>query len=101
MKSFYTVLCADGKSTRQVEASKVQLSILPDHEFIIYRERGNSYWIVGEISSGARVSLPKGLQKQAIQSAEERIAFVGIENVKKMIAERAESFKAILSEQSR
>lgn len=96
----YKILCADGRSVREIEACRVTVEALPNYEFIAYRESGQAYWIVSEVSSGARVSLPRQLQSQAIASANERIRAVGIEQTKTLIAERATKFSAILEAQS-
>lgn len=93
----YKILCGDGKTIREVQAHRVTVNVLPDYEFIAYREPGNAYWLVAEVLSGARVSNVRSTIKEAIASADERIRFVGIETTKSLITERAVIFAALLA----
>ena len=73
----YRILVADGARVGEVEAEPIKLIVQPDFDFIIYRDPGNCYWVVAEVSTGHAVSFRRPTREEAIASAEDRIAKAG------------------------
>lgn len=62
--ALFQIFMGDGKTIEEVDGKLVDLGILSQFQFFIHKGKGQIYWLISEVSSGTRVSIPMRTQKK-------------------------------------